>query len=174
MKNVIKDLSKIELFPLALICGIKLIKDNDTWRYVHRHGKVVKMTNYWTKVELAIYATEVQLKAELQRRINAVFGEHQVPMDIATYALWKGCEAKHIHIAVEGKCSAKFVSGTYFGSGSYCANFRTNGTVEEVGERDTGFAVEHHKVVHLKKGQCLFNWQSASPGRNFKEFFIAA
>ena len=65
------------------------------------------------------------------------------------------------------------VGGTYFGSGSYDAITRTNGSKVKVGTTDTGVAVEEHYSIVLEKGQSAYVFSSAYPGGTYITLYVA-
>lgn len=70
-------------------------------------------------------------------------------------------------------CTVLLVRGTYFGSGSYVASWRSNAkhTVDDR-ERDTGFAVEEPTDVTLQPGEYLIQYESSSPGSDIRRIYL--
>lgn len=87
------------------------------------------------------------------------------------WCLRYGFNETHIEIVDPSRRVAWHVSGTYFGSGSYNASFKTNGTVERGDTKDTGFAIEEYFTVELGPYQYLIQYQYASPGAKIKRIY---
>ena len=65
------------------------------------------------------------------------------------------------------------VTGTYFGSGSYVASWRSNAeSIVEGKDRDTGFAVEEPSTITLQPGEYLIQYESSSPGSDIRRIYL--
>ena len=65
------------------------------------------------------------------------------------------------------------VTGTYFGSGSYVASWRSNAKHTVDGKDvDTGFAVEEMTSITLQPGEYVIQYEDASPGSSCKRLYI--
>lgn len=92
----------------------------------------------------------------------------------ALYCGSRGFEPHHIvKISEVTEFHGLKVDGTYFGSGSYNASFRTNCEIGTETERNTGFAYElTYPVILEKVGDYLIQTKSAYPGGTSKQVTI--
>lgn len=93
----------------------------------------------------------------------------------AYYAWMRGVDVqKHLVEVPAGKViKALKVTGTYFGSGSYVAAWRSNAKEQIDGKDvDTGFAVEEMTSITLQPGEYVIQYEDASPGSSCKRLYI--
>lgn len=161
--------------PIGLLAVIaKITKPSNIYKTVNRNGNRHEVVSDGHYHVYRIKGSSAAITAEVTRRCE-LFAE--LPLEVAVTALAKGFERHHIKTVPAGQfLEGLHVSGTYFGSGSYSANFLTNGDRSRCKEhsRDTKFAMENFHGVILNAGDYLLQWVSASPGSSYKTLYIAA
>ena len=169
------NLNKVNQFYLA--CAI-LTDLRPKGLKINNRKKVIEIIDQHNKPLLVVRATKEDIARHFEVEVLSTFGNRLIGMPYSEQLalMLKGFKACHIKQVKRGEViNLLTVNGTYFGSGSYSAKWKTNVAEKFWGEKsqkDTGFAIENFQEVPMTIGAWAWQTKSAYPGSGYKCIYI--
>lgn len=163
---------KANELPLYLTAQILALTPKHHIFKINNRKKIINLSMNHGQEDINIKGTITDIRDSFNNKLKE-YTDLGLSIEHAFYAAHREFKPHHVVYVPAGTHRAKIVSGTYFGSGSYTASFRTSGFATPAEDKDTGFAMEEFYDVELRSGEYIIQYQYASPGGCIKKIIIA-